>query len=80
MNSPERFDGGMQIPHGFRLPTYQPNKIVHILLGDYPDVMDAINRMEVLGYADRLAWFDPIPTGRNGEHISIMSRRAAPRE
>lgn len=71
---------GMHVPPSFRLPTYQPDKIVHILLGDYRDLIDTINRMEVLGYADRLAWFDPIPTGRNGEHITIMSRRASPRD
>lgn len=70
-------DQGNPTPQTFRLPAYQPDKLVQILLGDYGAVVDAINRMEVLGYADRLAWIDPIPTGRDGEYISLMSRRPA---
>lgn len=59
----------------FRLPSYQPDKLCHILLGDYAAVVGAINRMAVLGYCDRIAWIEPIPTGRNGEYISLMTRR-----
>ncbi|RMH18934.1 MAG: hypothetical protein D6698_06340 [Gammaproteobacteria bacterium] len=47
----------------------------HILLGDYGAVIEAINRMAVLGYCERLAWSDPHPTGRNGEYISVMTRK-----
>ena len=70
----------MTISTNFRLPTYRPDKLVQILLGDYGAVVDAINRMEVLGYADRLAWTRPLPTGRDGEYISIMSRRSGSQE
>ncbi|MGB3136608.1 MAG: hypothetical protein WBB18_07380 [Nodosilinea sp.] len=59
----------------FALPTYRPDRLTHILLGDYAAVMEAINRMEVLKYCDRVAWIEPIPTGRSGEYISVMSRR-----
>ncbi|MBD2258353.1 hypothetical protein [Pseudanabaena sp. FACHB-2040] len=59
----------------FRLPSYHPDRLCHILLGDYSAVVRAINRMEVLGYCDRTAWIDPVATGRNGEYISVMSRR-----
>ena len=59
----------------FRLPSYQPDRLCHILLGDYGAVVEAINRMAVLGYCERIAWIDPIATGRNGEYISVMSRR-----
>ncbi|HEY9735733.1 MAG TPA: hypothetical protein V6D06_05600 [Trichocoleus sp.] len=37
--------------------------------------MGAINRMAVLGYCERIAWTDPLPIGRHGEYISLMSRR-----
>jgi hypothetical protein len=67
--------GESAIPTSFTLPTYQRDRLTHILLGDYAALIDAINRMSVLGYCDRIAWIDPIPTGRNGEYISVMTRR-----
>jgi len=67
--------GDAQVSTHFQLPSYQPEKLCHILLGDYDALTNAINRMERLGYCDRLAWLKPIPTGRNGEYISVMSRR-----
>ncbi|HEY9735109.1 MAG TPA: hypothetical protein V6D06_02465 [Trichocoleus sp.] len=59
----------------FQLPSYNPEKLCHILLGDYAAVTEAINRMAVVGYCDRVLWLKPIPTGRGGEYISLMSRR-----
>jgi len=47
----------------------------HILLGDYSALVDAINRMATLGYCERIAWSQPLPTGRNGEFISVMTRK-----
>ncbi|WP_035994650.1 hypothetical protein [Leptolyngbya sp. KIOST-1] len=72
--------GDLTVSTPFRLPTYQPDRLCHILLGDYAAVVGAINQMEVLRYCDRIAWLDPIPTGRSGEYISLMSRRIAPQE
>jgi hypothetical protein len=80
--------GDLSVSTQFRLPTYQPDKLCHILLGDYAAVIEAINRMEVLRYCvgeacpegKRIAWVEPIPTGRNGEYISVMSRRITPVE
>ena len=72
--------GEPNLPPSFRLPTYQPDKLCHILLGDYAALVEAINRMEVLHYCDRIAWIAPIPTGRSGEYISVMTRRIAPPE
>ncbi|HEY9877520.1 MAG TPA: hypothetical protein V6D29_03635 [Leptolyngbyaceae cyanobacterium] len=66
---------GDHVPSHFRLPSYQPDKLCHILLGDYGAVIEAINRMAVLGYCERIAWIKPIATGRDGEYISVMSRR-----
>ncbi|MGB3311235.1 MAG: hypothetical protein WBG32_19450 [Nodosilinea sp.] len=70
--------GESNIPATFTLPTYKPDRLTHILLGDYAALVEAINRMEVLRYCDRVAWIDPVPTGRNGEYISVMTRRIAP--
>ena len=72
--------GEPNLPPSFRLPTYQPDKLCHILLGDYAALVEAINRMAILGYCDRIGWIDPIPTGRSGEYISVMTRRIAPPE
>ncbi|PSR16627.1 hypothetical protein C8255_16875 [filamentous cyanobacterium CCP3] len=70
--------GEPNLPTSFRLPTYQPDRLCHILLGDYNALVEAINRMEVLHYCDRVGWIDPIPTGRSGEYISVMTRRITP--
>ncbi len=78
-----RFDqstGETNLPTTFSLPTYHPDRLTHILLGDYAAVVGAINQMDVLRYCDRVAWIDPIPTGRSGEYISVMTRRIAPGE
>ncbi len=61
----------------FTLPTYHPDRFTHILLGDCAAIVGAINQMDVLRYCDRVAWFDPVPTGRSGEYISVMTRRLA---
>ena len=34
----------------FNLPSYKQEAVRHILLGDRPDLIEAINRMVVLGY------------------------------
>jgi hypothetical protein len=81
--------GEPNLPTTFSLPTYHPDRLTHILLGDYAAVVGAINQMDVLRYCDRVAWIDPIPTGlrrersaerRSGEYISVMTRRIAPGE
>lgn len=70
--------GEGNLPDTFTLPTYQPDRLTHILVGDYAAVVEAINRMEVLRYCARVAWIEPVPTGRNGEYISVMTRRLTP--
>jgi hypothetical protein len=59
----------------FNLPSFSQESVRHILLGDYSALIEAINRMAVLGYCERLAWSEPLPTGRNGEFISVMTRK-----
>jgi hypothetical protein len=66
---------GDQPPASFALPTYRQETLRHILLGDYAALMEAINHMVSLGYCDRVAWSAPMPTGRSGEYLSIMTRR-----
>ena len=67
--------GAAQSAPQFNLPTFNQEVVRHILLGEYSAVIEAINRMAVLGYCERIAWSDPIPTGRNGEFISVMTRK-----
>ncbi|MGB3494515.1 MAG: hypothetical protein WBA57_17435 [Elainellaceae cyanobacterium] len=67
--------GAAQSAPQFNLPTFNQEVVRHILLGDYSAVVEAINRMAVLGYCERIAWSEPIPTGRNGEFISVMTRK-----
>ncbi|MGB3310207.1 MAG: hypothetical protein WBG32_24450 [Nodosilinea sp.] len=70
-------------PVPFALPSYRQETLRHILLGDYAALMDAINHLVLLGYCvggacpegDRIAWSNPMPTGRSGEYLSIMTRR-----
>ncbi|MEM0980797.1 MAG: hypothetical protein AAGH78_11040 [Cyanobacteria bacterium P01_H01_bin.58] len=65
------------------IATTNQEAVRHILLGDYSALIEAINRMAVLGYCVgeaspeglRIAWSEPLPTGRNGEFISVMTRK-----
>ncbi|HEY9888183.1 MAG TPA: hypothetical protein V6D02_07260 [Candidatus Obscuribacterales bacterium] len=66
---------GMPPASSFSLPSFNQEAVRHILLGDYSALIDAINRMAVLGYCERLAWSEPLPTGRGGEFISVMTRK-----
>ncbi|PSR17007.1 hypothetical protein C8255_14910 [filamentous cyanobacterium CCP3] len=66
---------GDESPVPFSLPTYRQETLRHILLGDYGAIADAIGQLVALGYSDRVAWSDPIPTGRSGEYIAVMTRR-----
>ncbi len=59
----------------FTLPTYRQETIRHILLGDHAALVEAISHLAALGYCEHLAWSEPIPTGRHGEFISVMTRR-----
>jgi len=67
--------GGGHVPANFNLPSFNQESVRHLLIGDYGAIADTITRLERLGYCDRLAWSEPLPTGRNGEYISVMTRR-----
>ncbi|MGB3200967.1 MAG: hypothetical protein WBA99_08690 [Nodosilinea sp.] len=49
------------LPASFALPTYRPDRLTHILLGDYAAVIEAINRM--VG-AQVLRW-QSLPEGKS---------------
>ncbi|PSR15978.1 hypothetical protein C8255_20295 [filamentous cyanobacterium CCP3] len=66
---------GDESPVPFSLPAYRQETLRHILLGDYGAITDAIGQLVALGYSDRVAWSDPIPTGRSGEYVAVMTRR-----
>jgi hypothetical protein len=78
---PASSGGANTSPNG-NLPRFNSEAVRPILLGDYGALSEAINPMAVLGYcvgeADPeglpIAWSEPLPTGRNGEGISIMTR------
>jgi hypothetical protein len=67
--------GAAQAAPQFNLPSFNQESVRHILLGDYSALIDAIHRMDALGYCERIAWSQPLPTGRNGEFISVMTRK-----
>jgi hypothetical protein len=59
----------------FNLPSFNQDAVRHLLIGDYGAIIDTINRLALLGYCERIAWSEPLPTGRGGEYISVMTRR-----
>jgi hypothetical protein len=62
----------------FKLPVRQQELVRLIALGDYSAVRDTINQLGALGYTDPNKWTKLMPTGREGEYISIHTRRYAP--
>ena len=67
--------GAAQPAPQLNLPSFSQDSVRHILLGDYGAIIDTINRLALLGYCERIAWSEPLPTGRGGEYISVMTRR-----
>jgi len=67
--------GAAQAAPQFNLPSFNQEAVRHILLGDYGALIDTINRLALLGYCEQIAWSAPLPTGRNGEYISVMTRK-----
>lgn len=57
-----------------------PNQEIlrHFLLGDYSFIVRTIKLLAALKYAEVKHWSNPIPTGRTGEYIAILTKREAP--
>ncbi len=62
----------------FKLPVRQQEVVRLIALGDYAAVRDTIHQLGAKGCADPDRWTKLMPTGREGEYISIHTRRYAP--
>ncbi|HEY9738664.1 MAG TPA: hypothetical protein V6D06_20365 [Trichocoleus sp.] len=70
--TPERLALLQRIP-----PSPNQEILRHILLGDYGAILRAIQVLAAYGYADPNHWSPPIPTGRSGEYLSILTKREA---
>lgn len=62
----------------FQLPVRNQELVRLIAIGDHGAVRDTIHQLGALGYADPDRWSKLIPTGREGEYLSIHTRRYAP--
>ncbi len=60
------------------LPVRNQELVRLIAIGDYGTVRDTIHQLRAIGYADPDRWSKLIPTGREGEYLSIHTRRYAP--
>jgi hypothetical protein len=60
------------------LPVRNQGLVRLIAIGDYGAVRDTIPYLGAIGYADPDRWSKLIPTGREGEYLSIHTRRYAP--
>ncbi|HEY9877982.1 MAG TPA: hypothetical protein V6D29_05975 [Leptolyngbyaceae cyanobacterium] len=69
---PERLDLLQSVP-----PAPNQETLRHILLGDYGAIMRAIQVLAICRYAEPKHWSQPIPTGRSGEYLSILTKREA---
>ena len=77
-SSPFSYKKVNTMTYEFKLPVRQQELVRLIALGDYSAVRDTINQLGALGYADPNKWTKLMPTGREGEYISIHTRRYAP--
>ena len=60
------------------LPVHNQEVLRMFLLGDYGAVRSMINRLATSGIADATHWTPLQPTGRNGEYITVHTKRMAP--
>lgn len=69
-----------QIQSPFALPPRNQELLRFILLGDYAAVRDMIQTLAVKQVADPQRWTPLTPTGREGEYITVHTKRTAPKE
>ena len=73
--------GDRTVSTQFKLPTYHPDRLCHIFTGRLCRRHRSHQpHGKCFATGERIAWVEPIPTGRNGEYISVMSRRITPSE
>ena len=60
------------------LPAHNQEILRMFLLGDYGAVRSMIGRLAMSGIADATRWTPLQPTGREGEYITVHTKRMAP--
>ena len=56
--------------------TSERSPIRHLLFGSTHSVQTTIQRLHQLGYAEPNDWSQPIPTGKPGEVMAVLTKRA----
>ncbi len=57
--------------------TPDKSPIRHLLFGSMHSVQTTIQRLHQLGYAEPNDWSRPIPTGKPGEVMTVLTKRAS---
>ena len=60
------------------LPPHNQEVLRMFLLGDYGAIRSMIGRLATSGIADATRWTPLQPTGREGEYITVHTKRMAP--
>ena len=66
--------GGTPAPTVSAGPTAHHEKVRHLLFGSEAALQQVIQTLHVLGYAEVNHWTKPLPTGRPGEVMRILTR------
>lgn len=66
--------GGTSTPNVSAGQTAHQEKVRHLLLGSEAALQQVIQTLHVLGYAEVNHWTRPLPTGRPGEVMRILTR------
>lgn len=54
---------------------FQPDKVRHLIFGTVPAIRFTIKDLHRRGYAEPNDWSQPLPTGRPGEVMAILTKR-----
>lgn len=54
---------------------FQPDKVRHLIFGTVNTIGLTIKDLHKRGYADPNDWSKPLPTGRPGEMMAILTKR-----
>jgi len=66
--------GGTSTPIVSAAKTGHQEKVRHLLLGSEAALQQVIQTLHVLGYAEVNHWTRPLPTGRPGEVMRILTK------
>ncbi|MEA5465078.1 hypothetical protein VB741_15240 [Leptothoe sp. PORK10 BA2] len=54
---------------------FQPDKVRHLIFGTLAAIQLTIKELHKRGYAEPNDWSQPLPTGRPGEVMAILTKR-----